>query len=71
MDNNKSGNIISINEKVCYNCKHRIWAVGIGLGVMCGNNKKNGWYTQIPGLRKTCDAFVMQEDKDRKPYTYK
>jgi hypothetical protein len=37
---------------------------------MCGNNKKgNGWYTQIPGLRKTCDAFVMSEDKNRNPFS--
>jgi len=70
MNNDKKPNTIAIDEKVCYNCKHRIWAVAIGLGVMCGNNKKGGMFTQIPGLRKTCDAFVMSEDENRKPFSY-
>lgn len=66
MDNNKQHDKIAPDEKVCYNCKHRIWAVAIGAGVMCGNNKKGGMFTQVPGLRKTCDAFVVRDEVNQK-----
>lgn len=53
-------------EKVCYNCKHMLWMVAIGLGVRCGYeiegrpkmtmipNLRHPW---IPNLRHTCDNF--------------
>ena len=69
MNNDKKPNIIAIDEKVCYNCKHRIWAVGIGWGVRCGNEIKNGIPKLIPGLRHTCPAFIMREDNNRKPFS--
>jgi hypothetical protein len=59
-------NNIAIDEKVCYNCKHRIWAVAIGGGVHCGNDKTNGFPKLIPGLRKTCGAFEASEEIKRK-----
>ncbi len=65
MENNQLLNI-SIDEKVCYNCKHRIWAVAIGQGVRCGNEFINGWPKPIPGLRKSCEAFEVSADIKRK-----
>ena len=61
-------NNIAIDEKVCYNCKHRIWAVAIGQGVRCGNQKINGFPKLIPGLRKTCAAFEVRNEITRKLY---
>jgi len=71
MDNNKNQDTISIDEEVCYNCKHRIWDVGIGWGVRCGNEIINGIPKPIPGLRKTCGAFIMNENKNRKSFIYR
>ena len=68
MNNNKNQFNIAIDEKVCYNCKHRIWAVAIGQGVRCGNNIINGFPKLIPGLRKTCPAFEANEEIKRKLY---
>ena len=59
-------NNIAIDEKVCYNCKHRIWAVAIGGGVHCGNQIFNGYPKPIPGLRKTCPAFEVRDEIKRK-----
>ena len=61
-------NIISTDEKVCYNCSYRIWAVAIGAGVRCGYNTQGRWPPLIKGLRATCDAFKMSEDENRKPF---
>ena len=65
---NNSGKriVIAIDEKVCYNCKHRLWAVAIGGGVRCMKEVKNGWPPPIPGLRKSCDSFAMSVDIKRK-----
>jgi hypothetical protein len=68
MDKNK--NIIALDEKVCYNCKHRIWLIAIGFGVRCGNEKINGLPKIIPSLRHTCSEFVMTEEKNRRPFKY-
>lgn len=65
---NKNQFNIAIDEKVCYNCKHRIWAVAIGQGVRCGNDRTNGYPKLIPGLRKTCPAFEANEEIKRKLY---
>jgi uncharacterized protein (UPF0305 family) len=64
-------NNIEIDEKVCYNCKHRIWAVAIGQGVRCGNNIINGFPKLIPGLRKTCEAFEVRDEIKIKLYLKK
>ncbi len=29
------------DEKVCFNCKHMLWLVGIGQGIKCDLSKKN------------------------------
>lgn len=40
------------NEKVCFNCKHMLWMVGIGQGVKCDLNKKS-----IPSRYYSCEKF--------------
>ncbi len=40
------------NEKVCFNCKHIAWLVGVGQGIKCALDRKN-----IPSKRHTCDKF--------------
>lgn len=66
----KKSKTIELDEKVCYNCKHRMWMVAIGLGVRCSKNIKNDWPTVIPSLRHTCELFTMNEEKGRKPFIY-
>lgn len=61
-------NNFAIDEKVCYNCKHRIWAVAIGGGVHCGNQLFNGYPKPILGLRKTCAAFEVRNEIKRELY---
>jgi len=68
MNKNQNQFNIGIDEKVCYNCKHRIWAVAIGGGVQCGNQIFNGYHKQIPGLRKTCAAFEVRDEIKRELY---
>jgi len=40
------------DEKVCFNCEHLLWLVGIGQGLKCGINKQS-----IPSRYYTCDKF--------------
>lgn len=40
------------DEKVCFNCEHMMWMVGIGAGVKCRIDKRN-----IPSRFFTCDNF--------------
>ena len=40
------------DEKVCFNCEHLLWLVGIGQGLKCDLNKKS-----IPSRYYTCDKF--------------
>jgi hypothetical protein len=68
MNNNQNQFNIAIDEKVCYNCKHRIWAVAIGQGVRCGKDKFNGYPKLIPSLRKTCAAFEVRDEIKRELY---
>lgn len=54
------------DEKVCFNCKHMMWLVAIGLGVRCGYQVDyvNGKLPKmIPYLRHTCDNFKMKDEK--------
>jgi len=46
------------DEKVCFNCKHMAWLVGVGQGVKCGITKKN-----IPSRFYTCDKFEVIKKK--------
>jgi hypothetical protein len=41
-----------LDEKVCFNCKHMLWMVGIGQGVKCDLDKKD-----IPSKFHTCENF--------------
>lgn len=55
---------IKREERVCHNCVHMLWMVGIGLGVRCGyetEGKKK--LTMIPNLRHTCEKFENKFEK--------
>ena len=39
-------------EKVCFNCAHLLWLVGIGQGLKCDLNKKT-----LPTRFYSCDKF--------------
>lgn len=55
---------IKIDERVCYNCKHMLWMVGIGLGVRCGYTIDNKTKPpMIPNLRYTCENFNSKFEK--------
>ena len=62
---------IAKTEKVCYNCKHMLWMVGIGQGVRCGYEfHKNGSTTKpppmLPSLMHTCENFEFKESLNEK-----
>lgn len=42
----------SPDEKICFNCEHMLWMVGIGAGVKCKIDHQN-----IPSRLYTCDKF--------------
>ena len=61
---------IDASERVCYNCKYRLWLVGLGLGVRCGyehftapSGSKTGKPTIIPHLRHTCEKFEFSKQE--------
>lgn len=58
MDNNE----IKIDEKVCYNCKHIAWLIGVGQGLKCSNPKKENKLESIPSKHHTCDLFEIKEN---------
>jgi hypothetical protein len=43
------------DEKVCFNCEHMLWLVGVGQGVKCGLNRKD-----IPNRFHSCDNFEFK-----------
>jgi hypothetical protein len=44
-------------EKVCFNCIHMLWCVGVGQGMRCSKQKENGSHFLIPNSRYSCDLF--------------
>ena len=52
---------IQKDEKVCYNCKHMAWMVGIGRGLICTNPKKIGEFESIPSQLHSCNSFQFNE----------
>ena len=44
--------------RICANCKHLLWLVGIGQGLRCGSTKSiTKWPMKIPTLKHTCNHF--------------
>ena len=59
-NNNKQNNEIDQvgpEEKVCFNCKHMLWMVGVGMGVRCSIIRENGLPKMLPSRRYTCELF--------------
>jgi hypothetical protein len=50
---------IKPEEKVCYNCKHLAWAIGVGQGLRCIHPKKEIKLEMIPNRRHTCEQFEI------------
>ena len=57
MENNKIGSDIQPDEKVCYNCEHLAWMIGIGQGLRCTNPHKEKKLEMIPSSKHTCELF--------------
>lgn len=51
-------NLTNSEEKICFNCKHILWMVGIGAGVKCKIDQRN-----IPNRLYTCDKFEKKNTK--------
>ena len=52
----------STEEKVCMNCKHMLWLVGIGQGVKC---RARDMYA-IPNRWYSCEKFEYREEPKKK-----
>jgi hypothetical protein len=63
MENNKIGSDIGPEDKVCYNCEHLAWMIGIGQGLKCTNPKKEKKYETIPSSKHTCELFEFKSKK--------
>ena len=57
MENNKIGSDIQPKDKVCYNCEHLAWMIGIGQGLRCTNPHKEKKLEMIPSSKHTCELF--------------
>jgi hypothetical protein len=56
------------DERVCFNCEHMLWCVGIGLGVLCkhpANNPSGGRFFAVPSRRYTCEHFEARGGEAR------
>ena len=51
------------DERVCFNCKHMLWLVALGLGVRCKHpaNNPGGGLFPIPSRRYSCEHFESKE----------
>lgn len=63
-------------ERVCFNCRHLLWGVALGVGLRCteprNHDKSSGEMPpMVPSSRHTCDWFEFrnQQGKDLLPTT--
>jgi len=63
MEGNKIGSDIEPGDKVCYNCEHLAWLVGIGQGLRCLNPNKEKKNEMIPSSKHTCELFKPKSKK--------
>lgn len=61
-NSNKEIDTIGPEEKVCFNCKHLLWMVGIGMGLRCSQDREDNMYKLIPNRRHTCNLFENKEN---------
>ena len=52
---------IKEDEKVCYNCKHLAWLIGVGQGLRCSNPKKGKVPEIVPSRQHTCELFEIKD----------
>ena len=47
------------DDRVCFNCAHRVWAVALGIGALCRHpaNGRDGRLLRVPNRRHTCGYF--------------
>ena len=62
MGNNKIGWDIKPEDKVCYNCRHLAWLIGIGQGLRCSNPQKENKYEMVPSSKHSCELFEFKSD---------
>ncbi len=63
MEQNKIGSDIELEERVCYNCEHLAWLIGIGQGLRCLNPNKENKNEMIPSSKHTCELFKLKTKK--------
>ena len=56
-----SEGVIFPDEKVCYNCKHLAWLIGVGQGLRCSNPKKGLPPEVVPSKTHTCELFEIKD----------
>ncbi len=61
---------INNTDKICFNCKHLAWLVGVGQGIRCCYEYKKGignvnglkvWPPTVPSKFHTCEHFEFKE----------
>jgi len=54
---------IKSTDKICCNCKHLLWLIGLGQGLRCGHKtKREGGNTHpfVPSRFHTCELFEFK-----------
>lgn len=56
---NKHGHNFQITDKCCFNCKHLLWMIGIGMGLRCGvDYQRTGQRPPaVPSIGHSCERF--------------
>jgi len=54
---------IKSSDKICFNCKHLAWLIGVGQGLRCGHKTKREegkMAPLIPSRFHTCELFEFK-----------
>lgn len=60
-----TANQIKPTDRICYNCKHLSWLIGVGQGLRCGHKTKReeGQIAPlVPSRFHTCVLFEYKEE---------
>jgi methionyl-tRNA synthetase len=56
----EEGYEIERNRKICRNCEHLSWGIGIGQGLRCINPQKEVKNKMIDNSQHTCELFEFK-----------
>jgi hypothetical protein len=61
---NNLNNPFGKDEKICYNCNHIAFLIGIGQGLKCSHPSKTSEDNSIPSMSHTCEFFTNKNNSN-------